>query len=146
MSPAETATDANDMTLDPPGTIVVVGAGALGIEAALYGRYLGYNVTLIEAQDDREEALAIALSRVGAAARALLGAGLVLWHFLDPHLCRRAAGAALRRDGRCAASREPGGLWPQPGQTPHLAHNGHRYQWLLFDRLQLAHLFPDLLQ
>jgi hypothetical protein len=37
------------MTLDPPGSIAVVGAGVLGIEAALYGRFLGYNVTLIEA-------------------------------------------------------------------------------------------------
>ena len=36
-------------TLDPPGSIAVVGAGALGIEAALYGRFLGYDVTLIEA-------------------------------------------------------------------------------------------------
>lgn len=36
-------------TLDPPGTIAVVGAGPLGIEAALYGRYLGYKVTLFEA-------------------------------------------------------------------------------------------------
>ncbi|MEM6365817.1 MAG: NAD-binding protein, partial [Planctomycetota bacterium] len=35
-------------TLDPPGSIVVVGAGILGIEAALYGRYLGYQVTLLE--------------------------------------------------------------------------------------------------
>ncbi|MCG8650614.1 MAG: hypothetical protein MI861_12330 [Pirellulales bacterium] len=38
------------MTLDPPGTIAVVGAGALGIEAALYGRFLGYDVTLFEAE------------------------------------------------------------------------------------------------
>jgi hypothetical protein len=36
-------------TLDPPGTIAIVGAGPLGIEAALYGRFLGYDVTLIEA-------------------------------------------------------------------------------------------------
>lgn len=36
-------------TLDPPGSIAVIGAGPLGIEAALYGRFLGYNVTLIEA-------------------------------------------------------------------------------------------------
>ena len=36
-------------TLDPPGSIAVVGAGPLGIEAALYGRYLGYGVTLFEA-------------------------------------------------------------------------------------------------
>lgn len=35
-------------TLDPPGTIAIVGAGPLGIEAALYGRYLGYDVTLFE--------------------------------------------------------------------------------------------------
>jgi hypothetical protein len=38
-------------TLDPPGTIAVIGAGPLGIEAALYGRYLGYNVTIVEAQE-----------------------------------------------------------------------------------------------
>jgi hypothetical protein len=37
-----------EMTLDPPGKIVVVGAGALGLEAALYGRYLGYEVELFE--------------------------------------------------------------------------------------------------
>ncbi len=35
-------------TLDPPGTIAVVGGGLLGVEAALYGRYLGYDVTLFE--------------------------------------------------------------------------------------------------
>ncbi len=38
-------------TLDPPGTIVVLGTTAVGIEAALYGRFLGYDVTLIAAQD-----------------------------------------------------------------------------------------------
>jgi len=38
-------------TLDPPGTIVVLGTTAIGIEAALYGRYLGYDVTLISAAD-----------------------------------------------------------------------------------------------
>lgn len=36
-------------TLDPPGSIAVIGAGPLGIEAALYGRFLGYDVTLAEA-------------------------------------------------------------------------------------------------
>ncbi|WP_233903103.1 NAD(P)/FAD-dependent oxidoreductase [Stieleria maiorica] len=36
-------------TLEPPGSIAVIGAGPLGIEAALYGRFLGYNVTLFEA-------------------------------------------------------------------------------------------------
>lgn len=38
-------------TLDPPGTIVVIGTTPVGIEAALYGRYLGYNVTLIAGVD-----------------------------------------------------------------------------------------------
>lgn len=37
-------------TLDPPGTIAVIGGGALGVEAALYGRFLGYAVTLVEAE------------------------------------------------------------------------------------------------
>ncbi|MCA9135651.1 MAG: hypothetical protein KDB00_02800 [Planctomycetales bacterium] len=56
--------EAQAATLDPPGTIAVVGAGPLGIEAALYGRYLGYNVTLFEAvavagsmADDRDAAI-----------------------------------------------------------------------------------------
>lgn len=37
-----------EMTLDPPGRIAVIGGGPLGLEAALYGRYLGYEVTLFE--------------------------------------------------------------------------------------------------
>ncbi len=37
------------LTLDPPGSIAVVGGGPLGIEAALYGRFLGYDVRLFEA-------------------------------------------------------------------------------------------------
>lgn len=36
------------MTLDPPGSIAVIGAGPIGVEAALYGRFLGYDVTLFE--------------------------------------------------------------------------------------------------
>ncbi len=40
--------DRERSTLEPPGTIAVVGAGPLGIEAALYGRFLGYDVTLFE--------------------------------------------------------------------------------------------------
>lgn len=35
--------------LEPPGKIAVIGAGAAGLEAALYGRYLGYDVTVLEA-------------------------------------------------------------------------------------------------
>lgn len=60
----------DDMTLDPPGTIAVVGAGPLGIEAALYGRFLGYDVTLIEAvqvanslRDRMEQPLSISPDR-----------------------------------------------------------------------------------
>ncbi|MGI9443842.1 MAG: hypothetical protein ACR2N1_15330 [Rubripirellula sp.] len=37
-----------DMTLDPPGSIAIVGAGTHGIEAGLYGRFLGYDVTILE--------------------------------------------------------------------------------------------------
>ena len=37
-------------TLDPPGSVAVIGGGALGVEAALYGRFLGYAVTLVEAK------------------------------------------------------------------------------------------------
>jgi hypothetical protein len=49
MSDAVDPIDDDAMTLDPPGSIAVVGAGPLGIEAALYGRFLGYDVTVIEA-------------------------------------------------------------------------------------------------
>jgi hypothetical protein len=47
--PNDMTADLNDdMTLDPPGRIAVVGAGPLGLEAALYGRFLGYDVTVFE--------------------------------------------------------------------------------------------------
>lgn len=35
------------MSLDPPARIAILGGGAAGIEAALYGRFLGYRVELI---------------------------------------------------------------------------------------------------
>jgi hypothetical protein len=38
----------SEMTLDPPGRIAIIGAGPLGLEAALYGRFLGYDVTVLE--------------------------------------------------------------------------------------------------
>ncbi|HBJ34716.1 MAG TPA: hypothetical protein DDZ51_08125 [Planctomycetaceae bacterium] len=38
----------DEMTLDPPGRIAVIGAGVLGLEAALYGRFLGYDVVVFE--------------------------------------------------------------------------------------------------
>lgn len=40
----------NDI-LEPPGSIAVLGAGPIGIEAALYARYLGYQVLLFEAEE-----------------------------------------------------------------------------------------------
>lgn len=40
--------DALEMTLDPPGRIAVIGAGPLGLEAALYGRFLGYDVHVLQ--------------------------------------------------------------------------------------------------
>jgi hypothetical protein len=42
-------TRVEDDQLEPPGSIAILGAGPLGIEAALYGRSLGYTVTLFEA-------------------------------------------------------------------------------------------------
>jgi hypothetical protein len=61
---------ADEMTLDPPGSIAVIGAGPLGIEAALYGRFLGYDVTILEANQvahsllsHRDEALPLSPDR-----------------------------------------------------------------------------------
>jgi hypothetical protein len=36
------------MAIDTPATIAVLGAGPIGLEAALYARYLGYNVNIYE--------------------------------------------------------------------------------------------------
>ena len=38
-----------DSPLETPGSIAVIGGGIVGVEAALYGRYLGYRVSLFEA-------------------------------------------------------------------------------------------------
>lgn len=40
-----------DSPLETPGRIAVIGGGILGIEAALYGRYLGYKVSVYEANE-----------------------------------------------------------------------------------------------
>lgn len=40
--------DRTGMTLDPPGRIGIFGSGPLTLEAALYGRFLGYEVTVID--------------------------------------------------------------------------------------------------
>lgn len=45
---AEAEAEDYEMTLDPPGRIAVIGAGVLGLEAALYGRFLGYDVVVFE--------------------------------------------------------------------------------------------------
>ncbi|QDS95859.1 hypothetical protein FF011L_46600 [Roseimaritima multifibrata] len=39
----------NDEILEPPGSIAIIGGGILGLEAALYGRFLGYDVQVFEA-------------------------------------------------------------------------------------------------
>jgi 2-polyprenyl-6-methoxyphenol hydroxylase-like FAD-dependent oxidoreductase len=36
------------MSIEPPSTIAIVGAGPSGLEAALYARYLGYRVVVLE--------------------------------------------------------------------------------------------------
>ena len=36
------------MSIDPPACIAILGAGPIGLEAALYARYLGYEVLLLE--------------------------------------------------------------------------------------------------
>lgn len=48
MSETNERVDDSEMTLDPPGRIAVIGAGVLGLEAALYGRFLGYDVVVWE--------------------------------------------------------------------------------------------------
>ncbi|PQO39121.1 hypothetical protein C5Y96_04465 [Blastopirellula marina] len=39
------------MAVESPAHIVIVGAGSIGIEAALYARFLGYQVTLLDSGD-----------------------------------------------------------------------------------------------
>ena len=39
------------MAVDTPATIAILGGGPVGIEAGLYGRFLGYDVVILEAQD-----------------------------------------------------------------------------------------------
>jgi hypothetical protein len=38
-----------DVEIDTPATLAVIGGGACGVEAALYGRFLGYSVELFDA-------------------------------------------------------------------------------------------------
>ena len=37
-----------DPEVEPPATIAIIGAGPVGIEAAIYGRFLGYFVSIFE--------------------------------------------------------------------------------------------------
>lgn len=39
------------MAIDTPATIAVLGAGPIGLEAALYGRFLGYDVVVLEQRE-----------------------------------------------------------------------------------------------
>lgn len=39
------------MAVDTPATIAILGAGPMGIETGLYARYLGYDVTILEARE-----------------------------------------------------------------------------------------------
>ncbi len=48
-SPDQEFNDDDALTLDPPGRIVVIGAGPIGLECALYARFLGYDAWVIEA-------------------------------------------------------------------------------------------------
>lgn len=40
------------MAVDTPAKIAIIGAGPIGLEAALYARYLGYDVEVFELRDD----------------------------------------------------------------------------------------------
>jgi hypothetical protein len=53
-SPAQLSWDAE---IDTPATIAVVGAGSCGVEAALYGRFLGYSVELYDSKKIGDELL-----------------------------------------------------------------------------------------
>lgn len=44
-----------DPEIDTPATIAIIGGGAMGIEAALYARFLGYYVLLVEADKVAQE-------------------------------------------------------------------------------------------
>ncbi|MCM2370505.1 hypothetical protein [Aporhodopirellula aestuarii] len=59
--------DSLPATLDPPGTIAVVGTTHVGIETALYGRYLGYDVKLLAGADTwaPRSSQATSLHRIG---------------------------------------------------------------------------------
>ena len=39
------------ISLEAPASIAIIGAGPIGLEAALYGKFLGYNVTVLERGD-----------------------------------------------------------------------------------------------
>ena len=45
------------MTVEPPSQIAIIGAGPVGLETALYARYLGYEVTVYEQGEVAENVL-----------------------------------------------------------------------------------------
>ncbi len=85
-----------DAEIDTPATVAVIGGGAIGIEAALYARFLGYYVLLIEAakmaQSWRTGTHLPMLTPFGQAASSL-GLGALEAH--NPELQLPAADATL---------------------------------------------------
>src|SRR5579863_9261289 len=73
------------MAVDTPATIAVIGAGPIGLEAALYARYLGYEVRVYER------------ARVAESLLAASSAGPASWRSSTSSL-GIAALAAQRRD------------------------------------------------
>jgi thioredoxin reductase len=112
------------MAVDTPATIAVLGAGPIGLEAALYGRYLGYRVDIYERGQVGENLLDyghVALfspfgmnrSPLGLAALAAQGenwhpptddAVLTAGQFVDAYL-RPLSRSDLLADGLCERTR-----------------------------------------
>jgi hypothetical protein len=61
-----------EIDMDTPATIAVLGAGPTGIETALYARFLGYDVVLVEQTKPASAAIAWADRSLGAPLRELI--------------------------------------------------------------------------
>jgi len=47
------------MAIDTPARLVILGAGPIGLEAALYARFLGYDVEIFEQESLHEIAAGV---------------------------------------------------------------------------------------
>ena len=75
------------MAVDTPATIAILGGGPVGIEAALYGRYLGYDVMILEAQEVADHVRAWGHVRMFSPFRQLCSTlGLAALRAQDPDL------------------------------------------------------------